>query len=1127
MSITINEKTRPKSSGCGSGSRFSFFAALFLLATSVVQAQSNLVLLVSQPGDYIGQGQTYLTTNVANFGASLNSFGSQKYIQVTAFGFILQFGGPSGANLAVGTYTNAARFPSNGSFPGVSVFGNGRGCNGVCGSFQILELVVDGGGNLDRLWLTFTQECECSEAPMTGEIRYHSQLAPAAPVATIRNVPADYPTIQAAIDASSILAVDTVLVAPGIYNESVQFNGKSVNLTTEDGPAQTLLMAPGATAISFANGEAASATVSGFTITNSSTGVSVSRGGAPTIVSNVIINCEVGINCDSGSSDIEASPLIQANQIIGCPGGAVGLDFTGTPLVEDNLMEGNGGGVGMFEAGSPTIYNNIILDNLGDGVSMVNYSDANIIQNVIAGNSGDAIYALVIQGARGPWIINNTIAGNGGAGFNDDAYGNNDIEVINNILVGNPALSGGVGDFEFNDFYPMDNSSSDLIGSAGNISADPRFVYPLNNDFHLFDNSPCIDAGTNSYAYTNVDLTGNPRIVRGRVDMGAYEFQAQHYVDVNSADPVAPYTNWATAAVTIQDAINVASSGDPILVTDGVYQASGQVVDGTLTNRVAVSKALGVESVNGAASTIIEGNASVGDSAVRCVYLVSGAELVGFTLTNGATSNDGDTSEEQSGGGAWCESSYSMLAGCVLAGNAANFSGGGVYQGAVVNCVLALNTAVNGGGAANCVLSNCDLSLNTATLAGGGAYGGALYQCLLTNNIVSNPPVYWTTSGGGAYGSTLSNCLLVANSASGGGGAEQCVLNNSGLIDNSSLWGGGADNSQLTNCNVIANNAQSGAGTYDSVIASSTLGGNTGQYGGGAEYCSLDHCILATNITYDNEVYGLGGGADSSTLNDCLVFGNISSTSAGVSASTVSNCTIASNITTQVGGAVDSCTLYNSIVYDNTTPDGTNCSNSTLTNCCTTPLPDMGTGNIANDPRFVDATTNNFRLQSNSPCINSGDNDYMPAGQDLDGNPRIKGGTVDIGAYEYQSPTSIISYAWLQQYGLPTDGSVDHADLNGTIYNVDQDWIAGLNPTNSASVLAVFTLMATNNSSGITVTWHSVAGKIYSVQRSINLATKPAFSTIQTNIFGQSETTSYTDTTATNLHPYFYRVAVP
>jgi hypothetical protein len=118
----------------------------------------------------------------------------------------------------------------------------------------------------------------------------------------------------------------------------------------------------------------------------------------------------------------------------------------------------------------------------------------------------------------------------------------------------------------------------------------------------------------------------------------------------------------------------------------------------------------------------------------------------------------------------------------------------------------------------------------------------------------------------------------------------------------------------------------------------------------------------------------------------------------------------------------------------------------------------------------------------------------------------------------------VISYAWLQQYGLPTDGSMDHTNLDGTGFNVYQDWIAGLNPTNPASVLAMSSAVSTNSANGITITWQSVSNRTYYLQRGSDLTA--SFSTIQSNIVGQAVTTSYTDTSATNAVPYFYRIGV-
>src|SRR5262249_14914153 len=108
---------------------------------------------------------------------------------------------------------------------------------------------------------------------------------------------------------------------------------------------------------------------------------------------------------------------------------------------------------------------------------------------------------------------------------------------------------------------------------------------------------------------------------------------------------------------------------------------------------------------------------------------------------------------------------------------------------------------------------------------------------------------------------------------------------------------------------------------------------------------------------------------------------------------------------------ISSCEASNSIILFNG-PDGTNNYGSLpsyLWYCCTRPLPANGFNCITNDPLFVDSANGNFRLQSNSPCINAGDNASVVTGIDLDGNPRTRGGTVDMGAYEFQNGASSIA----------------------------------------------------------------------------------------------------------------------
>ena len=94
---------------------------------------------------------------------------------------------------------------------------------------------------------------------------------------------------------------------------------------------------------------------------------------------------------------------------------------------------------------------------------------------------------------------------------------------------------------------------------------------------------------------------------------------ALHYVDVNSTNATPPYTNWATAATNIQDAVDAAVAGDEIVVTNGIYASGGRAASADSTpNRVAVDKPLSVRSINGPQFTTINGDRS----GVRCVGVI-------------------------------------------------------------------------------------------------------------------------------------------------------------------------------------------------------------------------------------------------------------------------------------------------------------------------------------------------------------------------------------------------------------------------------------------------------------------------------------------------------------------------
>lgn len=293
------------------------------------------------------------------------------------------------------------------------------------------------------------------------------------------------------------------------------------------------------------------------------------------------------------------------------------------------------------------------------------------------------------------------------------------------------------------------------------------------------------------------------------------------HVDLNSANPIPPYSSWATAAVTIQDAVEAALPSDRILVTNGVYRTGGLAVAGAASggggsNRVAITKPVAVESVNGPQFTTIQAYdvpvTNLGVGVMRCVYLTNGASLSGFTLANGAA-------WAPWGAGVWCQSSnLVVVSNCVLVGGFTGTRGGGVYGGTLVNCLIVSNStgpvSSAGGGAYGSILVNCTLIGNSSSQGGGAAYS-ALTNCTLTGNTAN--------AGGGASASRMYNCLLTGNSATGaGGGGNSSYFYNCTVSGNTAgtYGGGAASGGVLLNSIVYYNTAPEGP-NYWSVLSSS------------------------------------------------------------------------------------------------------------------------------------------------------------------------------------------------------------------------------------------------------------------------------------------------------------------
>lgn len=300
-----------------------------------------------------------------------------------------------------------------------------------------------------------------------------------------------YTTIQSGINAA--VNGDTVLVAPGTYNENINFNGKAITVTSSGGAAATIIDGgSNGPAITFKSGETAAAVISGFTIQHGGQFGFINSIGAygigniyvlnsaPTILNNIITlsNCW-GVQIEYSAPLIENNTISATQDPNGnCSfgGGAAIIDWgnensnsttPGIPAVivgntiENNTESGieaaggNGGAGVAVWGGDPVIEDNIFRNNASPG-----------------GTGG----AITVQGGEGVIIAQNLIydnnagCGGGALAFNFGNLGPSPtIFVVNNTMVDNvgESTAGDTNCIDISQLYPY----PDAYGESGPTAA--------------------------------------------------------------------------------------------------------------------------------------------------------------------------------------------------------------------------------------------------------------------------------------------------------------------------------------------------------------------------------------------------------------------------------------------------------------------------------------------------------------------------------------------------------------------------------------------------------------------------------------------------------------------------------
>lgn len=432
------------------------------------------------------------------------------------------------------------------------------------------------------------------------------------------------------------------------------------------------------------------------------------------------------------------------------------------------------------------------------------------------------------------------------------------------------------------------------------------------------------------------------------------------------------------------------------------------------------------------------------------VIVVQGADshttLDGFTITGGCANSSLSTrypiglysypSQGKDGAGVYISSGGPTFIHCTFDRNVTLSSQGAGAGGAAVaisngspifqECVFTENIAFADGatsyGAAiqsysgNPVLVNCTFRNNVAAGLDGQCWGGAIVNfggsmqatgCQFAGNMAMG------SRGGAVFNYSLSSpafsdCMFEGNSADFGG----------------AMCNGESSSPILARCTFFKNEAG-------------------GQGHGGAIFSGTGCILAATSCRFLGNTAAHDGGALAGTgtprLTNCLFSGNSAKQGGAIFADTkanltLTNSTFATNRATDSGGALyghqNTTAITNCILWGDT-PEEISLLNGTADVRYSDVQGDWtGTDNVNQDPRLRDpmgadgaagTMDDDLRLALGSPAIDTGNSAAVTLAipTDLDGNPRVANGHLDMGAYEFHGP-----------YNYYVDG-VHGSDSNG------------------------------------------------------------------------------------------------